>query len=79
MKNKALLFAFYIIAHSTGILAQQNNSQIGDPIHAYLNINNISTVFKNTGISDIDILELNSGFKYPKSSGKTAIYESGFI
>ncbi|MCH8034088.1 MAG: T9SS type A sorting domain-containing protein [Bacteroidetes bacterium] len=51
----------------------------GDPIRAYLNLNNISTIFKNTGISDIDVAESNSGFVYPVLSGKTAVFISGLI
>jgi len=62
------------------VTAQRNdNPQLGDPIRAYLNLNNISTIFKNTGISDIDIGQSNSGFKYPKETGKTAVFESGLI
>ncbi len=58
-----------------------NNSAIemGDPSQAYLNLNNISTVFKNDGISDINAGGDASGFVYPFGSGKTAIYESGLI
>lgn len=51
----------------------------GNPIRAYLNINNLSTVIKNDGISDIDKDEKNSGLVYPKGSGKTAVYISGFL
>jgi len=55
------------------------SSPEGDPIRAYLNLNNITTIFKSTGISDIDIFESNSGFVYPFNSGKTAVYCSGLI
>lgn len=51
----------------------------GQPIRAYLNINNISTVIKNTGISDIDVGEANSGLVFPKGSGKTAVFMSGLV
>ena len=51
----------------------------GNPIRAFLDINNILSVFKNDGISDIDKDEKNSGLVYPKGSGKTACYESGFL
>jgi hypothetical protein len=44
-----------------------------------MNINNISTVIKNTGISDIDVGESNSGLIFPKGSGKAAIFISGLI
>jgi len=43
------------------------NKPMGDPVRAYMNINLISTVIKNTGISDIDAGEANSGLVYPKA------------
>jgi hypothetical protein len=52
---------------------------LGDPIRAYLNLNNISTIFKNTGLSDINIYENASGLVYPKGSNRTAVYISGFL
>ena len=53
----------------TSHLAQtSDNSQLGDPIRAYLNLNNISTVFKNDGISDINVAQDHSGFVFPKGS-----------
>jgi hypothetical protein len=55
------------------------NKPMGDPVRAYMNINLISTVIKNTGISDIDAGEANSGLVYPKGSGKTAVFQSGFL
>jgi hypothetical protein len=59
----------------------KNNSmtELGDPIRAYLNLNNISTVFKNDGISDINAGQDASGFVYPFGTGKTAVYESGLV
>lgn len=51
----------------------------GSPIRAYMNINFISTIFKNTGISDINAGQDASGLIYPKGSGKTAVYQSGFL
>ncbi|MGB5529189.1 MAG: T9SS type A sorting domain-containing protein [Ignavibacteriaceae bacterium] len=50
-----------------------------DPIRAYMNINNISTVIKNDGISDIDVGEAQGGLVFPKGSGKSAVFESGFV
>jgi hypothetical protein len=58
---------------------QKVSSPQGTPVRTYLDINNISTVFKNTGISDIDVQEANSGLVFPKGSRKTAVYESGFL
>ncbi len=50
----------------------------GDPSRTLLNINNFSTYFYNNGSSDIDPSG-NSGFVYPKGSGKTAVFQSGFL
>lgn len=52
---------------------------LGVPVRTFLDINLISTVFKNTGISDIDVDESNSGLVFPKGSGKTAVFQSGFL
>ena len=52
---------------------------LGSPIRAYLNLNNISTIFKNDGISDINIGQDASGFVYPFGTGKTAVYQSGLL
>lgn len=43
-----------------------------------LDINNISTWFYNTGISDITS-NGNSGLVFPKGSGKTAVFTSGLL
>jgi hypothetical protein len=51
----------------------------GTPVYTYININNISTVLRNDGTADIDPTQTNSGFTFPKGSGKTVIYESGFL
>jgi hypothetical protein len=51
----------------------------GSPAYTWLDINQISTVLRNTGIADIDPTQNNSGFVYPKGSNKTAIYESGLL
>ncbi len=51
----------------------------GTPIRALLNVNSISTVIKNDGITDIDRDEQNSGLVYPKGSGKTAVFQSGLL
>ena len=51
----------------------------GAPVRAYLDINNLSTVLKNDGISDIDAQEQNSGVVFPKLSGKTAVFISGLL
>ncbi|MGE5497266.1 MAG: hypothetical protein ACM3Q2_04315, partial [Syntrophothermus sp.] len=50
----------------------------GTPSYARFNINNISTFFYSDGISDIN-LQQNSGFTFPKGSGKTAVFQTGFV
>lgn len=60
--------------------AQEKTVQItGTPSYSYLHRNYISTGFFNNGISDIDINASNSGLSYPKLSGKTAMFVSGFL
>lgn len=54
------------------------NKPAGSPNYTKLNIGNISTYIYNNGTADID-LSGNSGFVFPKSSYKTAIFESGFL
>jgi hypothetical protein len=73
-------FLLGIVSYSQNKEDMNNTSaELGEPIRAYLNLNNISTVFKNDGISDINVGQDASGFVYPFGSGKTAIYESGLI
>ena len=74
-----ILFVIFLLICPVLIAQRNGNQQLGDPIHAYLNLNNISTTFKNDGISDIDIFQTNSGFKYPKETGKTAVFISGLL
>lgn len=50
----------------------------GTPNWTKLNINNVSTYFRSNGDSDLDN-NANSGFVFPKGSGKTVFYESGFL
>ena len=45
----------------------------------YLDINNVFTVMRNNGISDIDVNQQNSGLVFPKGSGKTAAFTSGLL
>ena len=51
----------------------------GNPVVTFININNISTPLRNNGIADINVAQTQSGFVFPKGSGKTAVYESGFM
>jgi hypothetical protein len=45
----------------------------------HLDINNVFTVLRNNGISDIDRDVNNSGLVFPKGSGKTASFTSGLL
>jgi hypothetical protein len=78
-----LLFAFFVTSvFAEGDEKNKNktlNKTLGTPVRSFFNANNIYTVFKNTGISDIDVDEANSGLVYPKGSGKTAVFQSGFL
>ena len=51
----------------------------GTPSFTYLDINNISTVLRNDGTADINALQSNSGLVFPRGTGKTAMFESGFL
>lgn len=46
--------------------------------YSKVNINNISTIIYNYGSADLNI-QGDSGFEFPKYSGKHVVYESGFI
>ena len=54
------------------------NTVAGFPVYKKFNINNISTWIKNDGEADINP-NGNSGFEYPRRSGKTAIFQSGLL
>jgi hypothetical protein len=82
-----LLLLLGIVFSSGNIFAEGDGSQkgnnlskpLGEPIRAYMNINFISTIIKNDGISDINVGQDASGLIYPRGSGKTAVYTSGFL
>lgn len=92
MKSKTIRFFLLLLlgvilttsqAFAEGAGGEQGTSGInksnGQPIRAFLNINNISTLIKNDGISDIDAAQANSGLVFPRGSGKAAIYISGLL
>ena len=82
MKSKIITFLFLLfcaaLINTNSISAEgkgekkvtELNKTNGSPIRAWMNINNISTLIKNDGISDIDASQSNSGFEFPKGSGK---------
>lgn len=77
-----LLLAFVFIEIKAEGGGDKKNTRLnkisGQPVYKKFNINNISTFFKNDGESDINP-NGNSGLEFPKGSGKTAIFQSGFL
>ena len=44
----------------------QLSKTTGSPVYTFMNINNISTVYRNDGTSDIDVAQQNSGLGVPE-------------
>ncbi|MBN2572656.1 MAG: hypothetical protein JXA68_11050 [Ignavibacteriales bacterium] len=81
-KFASLLF-FLMLLSSVLIFAEgEKKKQVGkiegSPAYTHFNINNISTWIKNDGESDINP-NGNSGLQFPKGSGKTAVFQTGFV
>jgi hypothetical protein len=78
--KKLYLLIFHFCLFVSFSFSQQKVVQVsGTPSYSYLHRNYISTGFFNNGISDFDISQSNSGLFYPKLSGKTAMFVSGFL
>lgn len=84
-KIAKFLFLFFISISLIGYAADGNkkdsqglNKTQGNPVRTFLNINNVVTQIYNDGNSDITP-DGNSGVIFPRGSGKTAVFESGFI
>ena len=82
----AVLVLVLIVAESTAHEMTGGDASIkrlqspsGTPAYTYMNINEISTVFRNDGTADIDAALRNPGLVFPKRSGKTTMYTSGFL
>ncbi len=74
-----LLMPMVLVAANGGDKKGDNlKKTLGEPSYKKFNINQISTFIKNDGESDINP-NGNSGFEYPKNSGKQAIFQSGFL
>ncbi len=77
-----LLMAFVFIEIKAEGGGDKKNTKLhkvtGQPVYKRFNINRISTWIKNDGESDINP-NGNSGFEYPRRSGKTAVFQSGFL
>ena len=71
-------FLFFVSAVNAESGKKKLRKPNGVPNVTKLNINNISTYFRSNGDSDLDN-NGNSGFEFPKGSGKTAVFESGFL
>ena len=72
-------FAFMDVRAEGGDKKSNTLTKItGSPVYKKFNINRISTFFKNDGESDINP-NGNSGFEYPRRSGKTAIFQAGLV
>lgn len=72
-------FAFMDVRAEGGDKKSNTLTKItGSPVYKKFNINRISTYFKNDGESDINP-NGNSGFEYPRRSGKTAIFQAGLV
>src|SRR3990172_3793989 len=74
----SLCFLFEIRAEGGDKNNARLNKTAGAPALKNFNINQISTPLRNDGQSDIHPSG-NSGFEFPKRSGRTAVYQSGFL
>ena len=75
-----LLFSLQTATFSQGDKKGKTGARkITDKItYTFLDINNIATYFYNNGFSDITP-NGNSGFEYPKGTGKHAVFASGLL
>ncbi|MBI9071814.1 MAG: T9SS type A sorting domain-containing protein [Melioribacteraceae bacterium] len=74
-----ILLTACVISANNGDCKQTNLKKTkGTPSRTTFNINNISTFIYNNGDCDIQPTG-DSGFEYPKGSGKYAIFESGLV
>ncbi|MDP3148904.1 MAG: T9SS type A sorting domain-containing protein [Ignavibacteria bacterium] len=89
MRNYLLKICYlfvWIVIFCSNAYPEGNKKESGSKLNkpdaqtafSYLNINNISSYFYNNGISDVSPSG-NSGFVYPKGSGKTAVFTSGLL
>ena len=79
MKKLHLFFFSFCVFVSISFSQEKTVQITGTPSYTYLHRNYISTGVFNNGISDIDINVSTAGLSYPKLSGKTAMYVSGFL
>ncbi len=48
-------------------------------VYATMLVNNIFNFYSNTGDASYSPFTMNSGFEFPKGSGKTAVFEEGMV
>ncbi len=79
------LFLLFIVLNYTFLIAQGKDkpylakeSVEFTEYYSKMNINNVSTSIYNTGRADLSSTG-DSGFEFPKLSGKTLVYESGLL
>ena len=73
-----IIFLFFNIAIIPQTKISKRLTANDNITYTKLNINNISTYYYNNGDTDLNP-GYNSGFEFPKNSGKTAIFESGLV
>ncbi|MBE0571545.1 MAG: hypothetical protein IH618_08390, partial [Ignavibacteriaceae bacterium] len=87
MYTSLLMILFFLLGYIFELKAENDkkvtkengtNKVSGSPVYKKFNINDISTWIKNDGEADINP-NGNSGFEYPRRSGKTAIFQSGLL
>jgi hypothetical protein len=88
MKHRRKAFALLVVMLSGVIFGlaseapkgqRKEHTGIASVTSTRLNINNISTPFRNDGWADRDPVTGNAGLVFPKGTGKTAIFQSGFV
>ena len=75
-----LTLSVYQIFANGGVKNNSSSKISGIPSTTHFNINNISTHISNDGTCDNYPGQSNlEGLIYPKGTGKTAVFESGFV
>lgn len=85
--HKYLILFLLVFLSATIVVAEGGNKKgnneslrkaANNPTSTLFNINDVSTWIYNNGDSDLDD-NGNSGFEFPKGSGKTAVFQTGFL
>lgn len=83
MKTSTIFLLMILSTITSGQDSKQRGTKspsniMGVPTYAKFNINNLSTWIQNNGSTDVNV-NGSSGFIFPKGSGRTAVYQSGFL